>query len=87
MAIGYGYCHIDTAASYRNEKEVGEGIARAKKKYGVSREELFITTKVSTVEYILNTNSFGAINMHPVTFGRHAKSRFRNLASTIWTST
>ena len=49
MAIGTGYRHIDTAAIYGNEKEVGEGIARGMKKYGVKREELFITTKVSEV--------------------------------------
>ena len=47
VAIEAGYRHIDTAAIYGNEKEVGEGIARAMKKYGVKREELFITTKVS----------------------------------------
>ena len=46
MAIGTGYRHIDTAAIYGNEKEVGEGVTNATKKYGVRREELFITAKV-----------------------------------------
>jgi diketogulonate reductase-like aldo/keto reductase len=41
-AIGSGYRLIDTAASYLNEKFVGEAI----KKGGVPREELFITTKL-----------------------------------------
>ena len=41
-----GYRHIDTATIYGNEKEVGEGIASGMKKYGVKREELFVTTKV-----------------------------------------
>ena len=41
-AINVGYRMIDTAASYMNEKAVGEAI----KKSGVKREDLFITTKL-----------------------------------------
>lgn len=41
-AIKVGYRHIDTAQSYQNETEVGEGI----KASGIDRKELFITTKV-----------------------------------------
>jgi diketogulonate reductase-like aldo/keto reductase len=41
-AIQTGYNHIDTAASYLNEEAVGRGIKHS----GVSREELFITTKL-----------------------------------------
>ena len=41
-AIETGYRLIDTAASYQNEKAVGNSI----KKSGVPREELFITTKL-----------------------------------------
>lgn len=41
-AIASGYRLIDTAASYLNEKAVGNGI----KKSGVPREDLFITTKL-----------------------------------------
>ena len=41
-AIETGYTHIDTAASYMNEKSVGVGIRAS----GVAREELFITTKL-----------------------------------------
>lgn len=41
-AIKAGYRHIDTAQSYMNEEAVGRGIASS----GVSREELFITTKI-----------------------------------------
>lgn len=40
-AIKAGYRHIDTAFAYGNEVSVGEGIRDA----GVSRDELFITTK------------------------------------------
>ena len=41
-AIETGYRHIETAASYQNEEAVGKGI----KQSGVSREGLFITTKL-----------------------------------------
>jgi len=41
-AIQTGYRHIDTAASYLNEEAVGKAIKRSK----ITREELFITTKL-----------------------------------------
>lgn len=40
-ALNAGYRHIDTAWAYYNETGVGEGL----KKSGVSRDEVFITTK------------------------------------------
>jgi 2,5-diketo-D-gluconate reductase A len=40
-ALEVGYRHIDTAAGYGNEAAVGEAIAES----GISRDELFITTK------------------------------------------
>lgn len=40
--LNMGYRHIDTAAVYGNEEEVGEGI----KESDVDREEIFVTTKV-----------------------------------------
>ena len=41
-AILSGYRHIDTAAVYKNEEAVGQGIRES----GIPRDELFITTKV-----------------------------------------
>ncbi|MGL5021411.1 MAG: aldo/keto reductase [Mycoplasmatales bacterium] len=41
-AIEIGYRHIDTAAIYKNEEAIGNGI----KQSGITRSELFITTKV-----------------------------------------
>jgi diketogulonate reductase-like aldo/keto reductase len=41
-ALKAGYRHIDTAAAYGNEKEVGQGIRDS----GVPREDIFIETKV-----------------------------------------
>lgn len=41
-ALAAGYRHIDTAAMYANEAEVGAGLAAS----GVPRDEVFVTTKV-----------------------------------------
>ena len=41
-ALQTGYRHIDTAASYGNETQVGNAL----KKSGIARNELFITTKL-----------------------------------------
>ena len=46
-ALRVGYRHIDTAAAYGNEREVGEGIRRS----GVSREDVFIETKIWISDY------------------------------------
>nr|QLI61988.1 aldehyde reductase 5 [Streltzoviella insularis] len=45
-AIEAGYRHIDTAAIYDDEPQVGQGIADAIAKGIVKREELFVTTKL-----------------------------------------
>lgn len=45
-AIRAGYRSFDTAASYGNEKAVGEAIAQAIAEGLVTREELFITSKM-----------------------------------------
>lgn len=42
LALNLGYRHIDTAQSYKNEKEVGAAIKRSR----VGREEIFLTTKI-----------------------------------------
>ena len=42
-AVEIGYRNIDTAQAYGNERGVGEGVRTA----GVSREELFVSTKLA----------------------------------------
>ena len=46
-ALAVGYRHIDTAAAYGNEREVGEAIRRS----GVDRSDVFIETKVWISDY------------------------------------
>ena len=46
-ALETGYRLIDTAAAYYNEKEIGEAI----KSSAVSREEIFITTKLDNSDH------------------------------------
>lgn len=46
-ALETGYRHIDTAAAYGNEREVGEAIRRS----GIARDEVFIETKVWISDY------------------------------------
>ena len=45
-AIKHGYRSIDTAAIYENEEGVGEGIREGIIEANISREELFVTSKV-----------------------------------------
>ncbi|TDD60368.1 aldo/keto reductase [Kribbella antibiotica] len=46
-ALGVGYRHVDTAAAYGNEREVGQAIRES----GIPRDELFIETKVWISDY------------------------------------
>ena len=46
-ALQAGYRHIDTAEMYGNEAEVGAAISRS----GLSREEIFVTTKLNNGEH------------------------------------
>jgi diketogulonate reductase-like aldo/keto reductase len=45
-ALKAGYRHIDTAAIYKNESGVGQGI----KQSGIPREDIFVTTKLWNTE-------------------------------------
>lgn len=46
QAIRLGYRHVDTAEAYGNENGVGLGIKTALEEVGLSREEIFVTTKL-----------------------------------------
>jgi diketogulonate reductase-like aldo/keto reductase len=46
-ALSTGYRHIDTAAAYGNEKQVGEAIAKS----NVDRSDVFVETKIWISDY------------------------------------
>ena len=46
-ALEVGYRHVDTAAMYRNERQVGEGLRGS----GIDRSEIFVETKVWVSDY------------------------------------
>lgn len=46
-ALATGYRHVDTAAGYGNEREVGEAVRRS----GLGRAEVFLETKVWVSDY------------------------------------
>ncbi len=46
-ALEVGYRHIDTAAAYGNEREVGEGIRAS----GVDRDDIVVETKIWVSDY------------------------------------
>ncbi|MFF5139217.1 aldo/keto reductase [Streptomyces sp. NPDC013157] len=46
-ALELGYRHIDTAAAYGNEREVGQALQTS----GVPREEIFVETKIWISDY------------------------------------
>jgi len=56
-ALEVGYRHIDTAAAYRNEEEVGRAIAAS----GIPREEIYVTTKLWNTDHGTK-RAFGAID-------------------------
>jgi len=47
MALDIGYRHVDTAAIYGNEEDVGKAV----KDSGIPRDELFITTKLWPLDF------------------------------------
>lgn len=47
-ALETGYRHIDTAAAYGNEEQVGKAIADSK----IPRSEIFVTTKLASIDHV-----------------------------------
>jgi diketogulonate reductase-like aldo/keto reductase len=54
-ALQAGYRHIDTAAAYGNERQVGETVAAS----GVDRSEVFLETKIWISDYGYNQTLHG----------------------------
>ena len=56
LAIQTGYRHIDCAAAYGNQKEVGVGIADGIQKAGINRYDLWVTSKLWNNRYVSGKN-------------------------------
>ena len=54
IALETGYRHVDTAAAYDNEEGVGQAIRES----GVSRDELFVTTKLWNADHGVAGDAF-----------------------------
>ena len=62
-ALESGYRHIDTAYNYQNEGAIGEVIQEWITSGKLKREELFVTTKVSS-----NVNKDHAILLYSIVY-------------------
>ena len=58
VALQTGYRHLDCAAIYGNEKEVGDGIKEGLEKIGVDRSSVWITSKLWNDQYAYNLGCF-----------------------------
>jgi diketogulonate reductase-like aldo/keto reductase len=55
-AIETGYIHIDCAAAYGNQKDVGRGIEKGLGKAGKRREDIWVTSKLWNDQYVSECN-------------------------------
>ena len=53
VALQTGYRHVDCAAIYGNEKEVGNGIKDGLETIGLDRSSVWITSKLWNDQYVL----------------------------------
>ncbi len=74
-ALKIGYRHIDTAQMYGNEAEVGQAI----KNSGVTREDIFLTTKIWPDNYIS-----GRISSSTITSLNKLKTDYVDLLLLHW---
>lgn len=56
-AIEVGYRHIDCAAAYANQKEVGRGIAEGLLRARISRSDIWVTSELWNDQYDLSLHA------------------------------
>lgn len=57
-ALRAGYRHIDTAYSYKNESAIGKVLKKWFDSKEITRDDLFIVTKVRIIEFIIYSLSY-----------------------------
>ncbi|XP_067877888.1 glyoxal reductase [Heterodontus francisci] len=50
-ALGHGYCSFDTASVYQNEADIGRALKDLLPKHGLSRQDIFITSKLAPKDH------------------------------------
>ena len=61
-ALGYGYRSFDTAAVYKNEAFIGDVLPSLLQKYHLTREDVFITTKLGPKD-LASESAINALDM------------------------
>lgn len=70
IAIQTGYRHLDCAAAYSNEKEVGNGIKEGLDTIGLDRSSVWITSKLWNDQYVV------LVLLHAYLLGPEADSTY-----------
>jgi diketogulonate reductase-like aldo/keto reductase len=89
-ALRVGYRHVDTAAAYRNEAQVGEAIRSS----GLDREAVFVTTKLwnsdqgrdaarRALEASLDRLGFDAVDLYLIHWPAPARDRYLETWETL----
>lgn len=61
-ALRFGYRLIDTAAVYRNEADIGRSLKELLPKYGLTRKDVFITSKLSPRDHGFDSAEKACLN-------------------------
>lgn len=60
-ALRTGYRHIDCAAIYGNERDVGKGIKHGLKEMDLKREDIWVTSKLWNDQYVYINQTFNGM--------------------------
>ena len=74
IALQTGYEHLDCAAAYGNEVQVGKGIKHGLYKTGKKRENIWVTSKLWNAAYI-SLSSRMSVQMSVLVLSKSSQSR------------